>query len=146
MSNRREFIKKASGIGLASIGAGTLTACSVLEGEKSVSTNAGLNLPNGIVFTRENPGMWAKKVGGHAPVVTVNGTKIKIETQHGMSKKHFIVRHTIVTPNGEVIASKTFSPDDLEAVSEYEITTNHKTLYATSFCNKHDMWVEKFSV
>ena len=61
--------------------------------------------------------LWAKKVGGHAPKVTVNGNKIKVETDHGMSSKHYIVRHTIVTLKGEVLAEKTFSPDD-EAISE----------------------------
>ena len=103
-------------------------------------------LPPGIIFTKENPGKWAGKVGGHAPIITVSGNTVTVKTDHGMSSKHYIVRHTIVTPAGEIIAAKTFSPNDLEAVSIFEIDIKNTMLYATSFCNKHDMWVETFNV
>jgi len=139
LENRREFLK-------SSVLTTTTTAAvgSVMLSSNSLA-GSNFKMPAGIVYTKENPGKWAKKVGGHIPQVTVKGNKIKVETNHGMSKKHYIVRHTIVTPTGEVLAEKTFSPDD-EAISEFEIKTDQKQLIATSFCNKHDMWAEIFNV
>jgi len=136
LENRREFLK-SSVLTTAAVGSVLLSSNSLAQ--------SNVTLPAGIVYTKENPGKWAKKVSGHVPKVTVNGNKIKVETNHGMSKKHYIVRHTIVASTGEVLAEKTFSPDD-EALSEFIINSNHKELFATSFCNKHDMWVEAFSV
>ncbi|MCU7837158.1 MAG: class II SORL domain-containing protein [gamma proteobacterium symbiont of Taylorina sp.] len=137
MENRREFLK-AGVIAAAGVGSVVLSSNSFSSGS--------FNMPAGIVYTKENPGKWAKKVGGHAPKVSVNGNKITVETNHGMSSKHYIVRHTIVSMRGEVLAEKTFSPDDEKAISEFEINTSHKQLIATSFCNKHDMWAELFTV
>lgn len=112
----------------------------------SVSKANTITLPMGIIYSRENPGKWVKKVGGHAPNVTVKANTVSIETKHGMSKKHYIVRHTLVSSSGEILGTNTFSPLDDQAISIFEIPDGHKELYATSFCNKHDMWVEKFSV
>lgn len=102
--------------------------------------------PVGILYTRKYPGRWKGKVGGHIPRVRVNGNSVRVETFHGMSAKHYIVRHTIVDDQGNVLASKTFKPSDLEPVSEFKIPPAKGVLYATSFCNKHDMWVESFYV
>ena len=64
-----------------------------------------------------------------------------------MTEKHFIVRHTLVTEEGKVLGAKTFSPNDEEARSSYKLAPEYKgkKLYATSFCNKHDMWVKAFT-
>ena len=95
----------------------------------------------GIVYTKENPGKWAKKVGSHLPSINIDGNKVTIKTDHGMSKKHFIVRHTLVSEQGEVLGEKTFSADD-EAISSFQLAANYKgKIYATSFCNKHDFWL-----
>ena len=145
MSNRRDFLKLSVAVG----GAGTLAACSSFKEAPTSSASAtSIQLPKGIIYSRENPGQWAKKVGGHAPIITVEGKEITVKTKHGMSKKHFIVRHTIVSLEGEVLGENTFSPDDDEPISVFEIPANYEDeeLYATSFCNKHDMWVEKFKV
>jgi superoxide reductase len=70
-----------------------------------------------------------------------------ISTKHGMSAKHFIVRHTLVGADGLVLGEKTFYPLDEKAVSTFELPAMHtSTLYATSFCNKHDFWLTEFSV
>ncbi len=138
MENRRKFLKTS----LVAVAG----ASSIVLSSKSLANKSAFNMPAGIVYTKETPGKWAKKVGGHVPKVTVNGNKIKVETNHGMSSKHYIVRHTIVTPTGEVLAEKTFSPDGEAAISEFEIKTNEKQLIATSFCNKHDMWAELFTL
>ena len=60
-----------------------------------------------------------------------------------MSAEHYIVRHTLVSSDGEVLGTKTFSPSDNEAVSVYELETVPEHIYATSFCNLHDFWVTK---
>lgn len=142
MSDRRNFLKAAAAVSVT----GALGACTATGRNLAVSEPQGLSLPAGIVYTKENPGKWAKKVGGHIPNVTVEGNKVTISTDHGMSKKHFIVRHTIVTADGEVLGEKTFSHDDDEPISSFEIDAKGKQLYATSFCNKHDMWVTPFKV
>lgn len=104
------------------------------------------SFPKGVVYTKDNPGKWAKKVGGHLPLVTVDGNKVTIVTNHGMSEKHYIVRHTLVSGTGEVLGEKTFYPSDEKASSVFEVTGKHSLLYATSFCNKHDFWVAEFSI
>ncbi len=138
MENRRNFLKASIAVAAGASG--------VILSTQSLANSPAFNMPAGIVYTKENPGKWAKKIGGHAPKVTVNGNKITVETDHGMSSKHYIVRHTIVTQKGEVLAEKTFSSDDEEAISVFEIKTDEKQLIATSFCNKHDMWAELFTV
>ncbi len=130
MSNRRDFLKASLAVA-AGVSAGNITIASAASGA----------LPAGVIYTKENPGKWAKKVKSHLPVVTVDGGRVTVETKHGMSEKHFIVRHTIVAADGEVLGEKTFYPSDEEAKSVFELPAGKKALYATSFCNKHDMWV-----
>lgn len=130
MSNRRDFLKASLAVA-AGASAGSITLASADSGA----------LPKGVIYTRENPGKWDKKVNSHLPVVTVDGGKVTVETKHGMSEKHFIVRHTIVAADGEVLGEKTFSPSDDDAKSVFELPAGKTALYATSFCNKHDMWV-----
>ncbi len=111
-----------------------------------LSAQAKSAFPIGIIYTRKQPGKWKKHIGGHIPVVTVEGDSVRVETHHGMSSKHYIVRHTIVDSSGKVLAAKTFTPADIEPVSHFKLPKVSGTLYATSFCNKHDMWVDTFTM
>ncbi len=132
---RRELFKTALAMSAA-------LACTSSE----VFAASGLKLP-GIIYTADDPGQWAKKVGSHAPKVSVSGNKVTIVTKHPMTANHYIVRHTLVARDGKVIGSKTFYPSDARAVSTYELPPGHGTqFYATSFCNKHDFWVTEFSM
>ncbi len=98
----------------------------------------------GVIFTEAQPGYWAGKEKTHAPQVTVEGMTATVLTPHGMSDKHFIVRHTIVAADGSVIGAQAFMPADSPLST---ITLPGKgTYYATSFCNLHDLWVTEFSV
>lgn len=134
MSNRREFIKGS----LITAAALSITTPSIA----SAST-----IPDGIVFTAESPGKWAKKVGGHLPKIEVDGGKVTLSTQHGMSSTHYIVRHTLVLENGEMLGAKVFSPEDKKAVSSYDLPAGYKgKIYATSFCNLHDLWMNAATV
>ena len=144
MSNRRTFLKSSLAVA-AGMAVGRIAPVS--------AGTACLPLPKGIVYTKEHPGKWSKKVGGHLPKVKVDGNKVTVTTTHGMSDEHYIVRHTVVTKCGEVLGEKTFKSSDSVAKSVFELSdTSSKfawdttTLYATSFCNKHDLWVTKFEV
>ena len=138
MSDRRKFLK-----GALSVAAVASTA--------SVTRSMALSTPPvpvaGIIYTKENPGMWAKKVGSHLPIINIEGSNVTITTDHGMSVKHFIVRHTLVDAQGKTLGAKTFTPDDEDAVSTYSLPDGYKgKLYATSFCNKHDFWLAETEV
>ncbi len=136
MTERREFIK-----GTLIVAAGMVVA-GPLAGSAMAAT-----LPPGLVYTKKNPGMWAAKVGSHAPVVSVEGRNVTIRTNHSMSEKHYIVRHTLVSADGRVLGTKTFYPTDKEPVSTFKLPEVYtSTLYATSFCNKHDFWVTVFNL
>ncbi len=101
MNKRRDFLK-------ASV---ALVAGMAVSGASKAIAGSGAYPPN-IIYTADNPGQWAKKVGGHAPVVTKDGFKITITTNHSMSEIHYIVRHTLVAQDGTVIGAQVFSPDD----------------------------------
>lgn len=140
MNERRNFLKTtllvASGLAVAGTALG-----------KGKNKNKLTAFP-GIIYTTNDPGMWDGKAGSHAPEITVNGKKVTVVTHHVMSEPHYIVRHTLVTPKGKVLGSKTFYPgNDDKAISEYEIQDNISgKLYATSFCNKHDFWITEFNI
>ncbi len=136
MEDRREFLKKS-----------VLVATGLVVGSAGKALADGGALPKGIVYTTEQPGKWAQKAGSHAPKVEVDGLKVTITTEHPMTEKHYIVKHTLVTIEGEVLGEKTFYPSDAKAVSTYELDPYHSPkLYATSFCNLHDLWVTEFEV
>ena len=136
MKNRRDFLKKS-----------ILLTGGLAFANTSVAFAAGSRFQAGIVYTKDNPGRWAKKVGSHAPKVKVEGKEVTLTTMHPMTEKHYIVRHTVVAPDGKVLGEKTFYPSDKRAVSMYELSAGRKgKLYATSFCNIHDFWVTEFSV
>jgi len=136
LSSRRSFLKGALSTAVI---ASTASAGTVFAGTSPSMT--------GVFYTKENPGKWAKKVGSHLPIIKIDGSQVTVTTDHGMSKKHFIVRHTLVSANGEVLGEKTFTPDDEDAVSSYTLPAGYKgQLFATSFCNKHDFWLAETKV
>lgn len=136
MASRREFLKStliiASGVALAK----SATAAVSMEG-----------YPAGVIYTSDNAGQWMKKVGVHAPKVSKQGRTLTITTKHGMSEKHYIVRHTLVAADGEVLGAKTFYPDDEDPISTHVLPSGYKgKVYVTSFCNKHDFWMSEITV
>ena len=130
MADRRDFLKKS-----------ILVAGALVAGKVSPVLASGNSLPAGLIYTAANQGKWAGKAKSHAPVVTVAGDKYTVVTNHPMSVPHFIVRHTLVAADGEVLGENTFSPTDAKAVSEFKVAAGKTPRYATSFCNKHDFWV-----
>jgi superoxide reductase len=87
------------------------------------------------------------KEGAHVPKVTVAGGKVTILTPHPMTPPHFIVKHTLLTPEGKIIGEKTFTAADPKAESAYDLPAGFKgALWATSFCNLHDLWLTELTV
>ncbi len=132
MTDRRVFLKTSA------------VAVSALALSKTRSSFASEGCTfSGIIYSKDNPGRWVKKVGSHAPVMTFHGDKVQLETKHSMSDVHFIVRHTLVLADGTVVGGKTFTPKD-KPISTYSLPKGYKgDLYATSFCNLHDFWLTK---
>jgi superoxide reductase len=135
MKGRREFLKSSLVL------AGAAVVGSAVRGQ------AESTFPTNLIYTKEAPGRWAGKEGGHAPKVTVEGRNVKVLTSHPMSQKHYIVKHTLMTPEGKVLGEKTFASTDPAAESSYELPEGVEgTLWATSFCNLHDFWLTEFTV
>ncbi len=135
MKGRREILKGSLLFAGAAIVANALPV-------QSAST-----FPVALIYTKEAPGRWAGKEGAHAPRVTVEGRKVRVVTPHPMTQKHFIVKHTLVTPEGKFMGEKTFENTDPAAESSYEVPEGFGgTLWATSFCNLHDLWLTEFTI
>jgi len=147
-TNRRTFIKTmfAGAVGLAVTQNSLLAKSKAIPKKIAEKTLKTVKLPINIVFSKKESGMWNKKDGSHAPVITINKNMVTIETKHGMSKKHYIVRHTLVTSNGVFVAARTFYPDDKKAISTFELPKGEKSFIATSYCNLHDLWITEFSL
>ncbi|MFH1912851.1 MAG: desulfoferrodoxin family protein [Pseudomonadota bacterium] len=132
MNHRRIFLKSALAL-----------AAGVSLWGGSAAADSG-PFPSGVVYTAEDPGMWAAKVAIHLPLVSVEGETVTLRTDHPMSPDHFIVRHTVVRADGVVVGFQVFTPES-SPVSTHTIAQKGE-YYATSFCNLHDLWVAKFIV
>ncbi len=133
---RRDFLK------MSLLG---VTGFAVIKGTEAIGCEGkcGDKKLTNIIYTKKNPGRWAKKAGSHAPIIEVKGRKVKVETKHPMSEGHFIVRHTLVLKDGTVLGAKTFTYKD-KPVSEYTLPEGYKgKIIATSFCNLHDFWLSE---
>jgi superoxide reductase len=94
MKGRREFLK------------GSLVFSGATIVGSAVPAQAAITFPIGLIYTKEAPGRWAGKEAAHAPRVKVEGRTVRVITAHPMSQKHFIVKHTLVTPEGKFIGEK----------------------------------------
>jgi superoxide reductase len=136
MQTRRDFMKTSALATAGVLGATAIPALAKEEGVKSI-----------FAYSAARPGRWDGKAGSHAAVVSIDDGKVTLETKHGMAEMHYIVKHTIVTAEGEVLGEQVFFPKtDKKAISVHDIKGNHEKLYALSFCNLHDLWVTEFSV
>ena len=147
MTDRRRFIKTmfVGAVGIVLTQNSELMASSRALPKKVAKKIEKMILPLNVIFSKKNDGTWKNKGGSHAPIVTIKDGKVTIETKHGMSKKHYIVRHTLVTSTGVYIGGKTFYPKD-KAISVFELPKGDKSFIATSYCNKHDLWITEFNL
>lgn len=150
MSERRRFLKT-----LAAGPAGALllplfsqTGRETMAADVENVADVLGRLPENIIYTKEKQGVWEGKAGGHVPLVDVkkagDSLVLNVETSHGMSEEHYIVRHTIVNACGQVLGAKTFHWKD-DPVSEHKIELppgdKCKQLFVMSYCNLHDLWL-----
>jgi superoxide reductase len=99
-----------------------------------------------VIFTKDNPGHWAGKEGGHVPVATVLGDTLTVKTPHPMSDAHFIVSHTVVLDGGKYLDRATFTSKD-QPVSTHTLPAGYKGgIIVTSACNLHDLWAATIAV
>jgi superoxide reductase len=99
-----------------------------------------------VIFTKDNPGHWAGKEGGHVPVATVLGDTLTVKTPHPMSDAHFIVSHTVVLDGGKYLDRATFTSKD-QPVSTHTLPPGYKGgIMVTSACNLHDLWAATIAV
>ncbi len=135
--NRRKFL----GLSIAGSALG-LSGLSAIA-----STPAVANVASGTLYSKENPGRWAKKIDGHMPNIKVTKAKDAIEvtvtTAHAMNGyEHYIVKHIIYDEKFNVLAEKMFDPKkDKTPVSSHKLKNVKGKIYVTSVCNKHDTWI-----
>ncbi len=106
-------------------------------------------MAGGLYYTRENPGRWSKKIGGHFPLVEkLQGGKIKVMTSHAMNGyEHYIVKHMLLDKDYNFITERMFDPmKDKVAVSTFDLGSYRGELHVLSVCNKHDTWLNTASV
>jgi superoxide reductase len=134
MKGRRDFLKKALAAGGAAVVAG------------ATKLSAATTFPPGLVYTQDAPGRWKGREGAHVPKATVSEGTIKIVNTHPLTANHYIVKHTLLTPDGKVLGEKTFSSADAPE-SSFALPAGFKgTLWVTSFCNIHDLWLAELTV
>ena len=148
MSERRRFLKlvAAGPAGALLLPLFSGTGKSTLAADVECAAESLGKLPENIIYTKARPGVWKGKEGGHIPVVSAKaaGDKISlnVETNHGMSEEHYIVRHSVVSDCGKVLGAKTFHwKDDPVSEYEFELKGECKHLFVMSYCNLHDLWV-----
>jgi len=136
MINRRSFLSlSAAAVSLFALGR-----------PATATTDKASAAEAGIIYTARHPGQWAQKAASHAPVITVTGSSVQVETRHAMSPKHYIVRHTLVLADGTVLGGTTFTPVD-KPISAYRLPSGYSGIIrATSFCNLHDLWLSEHRV
>jgi len=125
------------------IGSAAATAVATMSGTALAEGDKASLPPKNIVFTNHNAGKWNAKKSSHLPNIEVAGSKITISTKHAQSDDHYIVRHTLLLADGTVVGSTTFTPED-KPISEYALPSNYNgKIFATSFCNRHDFWLNE---
>lgn len=135
MKERRDFLK------------GSLIVAGAAVLGNAVQVQAETMFPKGLIYTKQSTGRWAGKEGAHVPVATVQGSMVTVKTPHPMTKEHYIVKHTLLTTDGKLLGEKIFTNTDAAAESSYTLPEGFKgTLWATSFCNIHDLWLTEFTV
>ncbi|MBL4712903.1 MAG: hypothetical protein JKX75_10500 [Gammaproteobacteria bacterium] len=138
--NRRNFIR------LSALGAttGIIAPRAVLA---SASGMAG-----GVYYTKDAPGRWSKKVGGHLPNIEVSkssaGVSIEVITSHEMlGFDHYIIKHQVLDNNFDFITERMFDPlKDKAPISEFSLGNYSGRIHVLSVCNKHDTWLNIIDV
>ena len=145
--DRRKFIRLAFGGAAAGI-----VAPKLILAESPGSLSAASNMAGGLYYTKEAPGRWAKKVGGHLPNIEVLKSEgrsvVKIVTAHEMDfYGHYIVKHVVLDSDFNFFAENMFDPTkDKAPISEISVGNYRGVINVLSVCNKHDTWLNTAKV
>jgi|SRR6056297_2038505 len=141
--NRRNLIRLA---GLA-LPAGLL-APRLATAADPCTVNLKSRMAGGVYLTRESPGRFPDKAGGHVPMIDARRTAgndfdVRVLTAHEMrGYEHYIIKHQLLNWAFEVMDEHMFDPERDEApVSNFTVTEYGGPLYALSMCNEHDVWL-----
>ena len=113
---------------------------------KMVLANSS-SMAGGLYYTKDAPGRWSKKVGGHLPNIEISkgekGVSLHVVTAHEMKGcEHYIVKHIILDKDFKFIAEKMFDPmKDKVPISDFELGSYQGRVNVLSVCNKHDTWL-----
>jgi superoxide reductase len=98
-------------------------------------------------YTKDAPGRWSKKVGGHLPTVEKSGNTIEITTGHPMKEfEHYIVKHQVFDSNFALKGETMFDPLKDAPVSTHDVSGLSGLVYVMSVCNIHDSWLNVVEV
>ncbi len=140
--NRRNFV------GWLSAG----TAAAVIAPKIATAAGDCRAMAGGVFHTKENPGRWAKKIGGHLPQLEIarhaGGVRLKVLTAHEMRGfEHYIVKHVVLNRDYRFLAEKMFQPQKDEVpLSEFELGNYQGRVHVLSVCNKHDTWLNQIDI
>lgn len=141
--DRRSFIR----IGMAGVATSIIAPKIVLAGalNNKISSN---DMAGGLYYTKDSPGRWKLKAGSHSPILRKTESGIEIITGHPMiEKKHWILKHVLLDENFQFIDQKLFNPErDKTAISNFELGSESRVVYALSVCNLHDSWLNVLEV
>lgn len=138
---RRAFI---GGIGLVGLGAAVATPKVALAGADGPMSS---KFAGSLYYTKNSPGRWAGKEGGHVPTIERNGKTIQVTTGHEMdSYNHYIIKHILMNTKLEFVHEKMFNPERDSPISEHDISGLSNTVYVVSLCNKHDAWLNELKI
>ncbi len=137
--DRRALLK------LSLLGIGGAVTPAIVSAKSKLATPITGNL----YYTKENPGRWSKKVGGHFPTVKqLADGKIKVITSHAMNGyQHYIVKHIILDKDYQFITEHMFDPSTEKVpISTFDLGSYRGQIHVLSVCNKHDTWMNSVSV
>ena len=162
--DRASFLRKSlMGLSVGVVAPSLIAACSnktettstATEPEAaSAATLEGDPKAGGVYYTAATPGRWPDaKVEGHLPKIEVEKmddqkTKVKVVNTHPMKGyEHYIIKHQLLNGEFDYVDEKLFDPNAAqEPVSEFILTDYSGPLYALSYCNVHDVWVNQTEV
>ena len=124
MSNRRTFLKSSLAV-----------AAGFAVGHISPVSAEPACLPKGVVYTKEHPGKWSKKVKGHMPNVKVEGNRVTVTTTHGMSEEHYIEWVEVIV--GGKAYRQFLKPGE---APEATFCVEADQVTAREYCNLHGLW------
>lgn len=127
-------------LGLAGVGGALFISRGVLAANHGAVCDS--QMAGGVYYTKERPGRWAGKNGGHLPMIERTGNKFTVTTDHAMTGfQHYIVKHMVLDSNFEFVAERMFDPTKDKPVSIHDIDKLRCTVYVASMCNVHDVWL-----